>query len=211
MTAETASLFRNDRERFELDSDRAYAWLNAIVTATDESSSLSEEYDSPSSADLYLSSDWKSNSRQAINDVKILLWSAQELGILLGPTVWGSHIVVEENDGEDCYMWVLNFEQYANIQLVSHEYELRNLGGSGIARGAEAAINVLLEFVDQANRLLTNLEEAAALVLAKTSRDGVLVSRLADSPSFQVSAYAVNNPVCPDDGKTLAAFRHRLS
>jgi hypothetical protein len=160
-----------------------------------------------------LSSDWKSNSRQAINDVKILLWSAQELGILLGPAgySYSFHIVVEENDREDCYLWVLNFEQYANIQLVSHEYELRNLGRSDVARGAEAAINVLLEFVDQANRLLTNLEEAAALVLAKTSRDEVLVSRLADSPSFQVSAYAVNNPACPDDGKTLAAFRHRLS
>ena len=189
------------QQRFTLDTSVAVAWLHTLANLGNQD--LPSEYDSPTGLDLRISHDWERFPRTEENsesEAWQIVTAAQELGILASPD--NCEIIPVEGGA----YWNLICDQYAGLVLTSaQDATLRTV--NSYARGPEAALELLQEAVQVGNTLLQRLESAAPLVMAKTTEDPVLLTRLTDSTDPTVRSYAAQNPLCPDEGQVLAALK----
>jgi hypothetical protein len=200
--------------RVVLDQTRALAWLKTLEAVSAGTSVLPAAYESPSSYDLVISADWSprdsvdasvSEQGHMVVDLENLLRAALELGFL--QTLDGVEVLYTAA-GRNMYQWWVEAPRYANLRLSSPMALLESIGLGGVY-GAEQALAVLTEAVDEANILLEALFIGASTVVADYTDDPTLLTRLAGSDERMVRAAALANPAAPEEAHVLAALREQ--
>lgn len=193
--------------RFVLDVPRAQEWLTAVADGTHL-----ERFDAPSAYDLTLSPDFSLDPHHPDVDLLefsgALLRSATELEIIHAPDWVEAHL---EDMGDGDVRVSLSAPALWGDLGVFHAngYPL----DTGVpddrwaARGVDAAMILLGEFVREANIVLSSLVTAAEVVLAQLSNDPGLLTRLADSDEPLIRHLAAGNPAAPDEARVLSALK----
>jgi len=192
-------------QRFTLDTAAAVKWIDTLINLGDND--LPGEYDSPTGFEIHISADWQAMGAERIrkeSSVQEIVLAAHELGILRTPE--NCEIVPSTNLSH----WDLICDQYAGLVVTSaQDISLRTV--DSYLSGAEAVLELLAEAVRVGNALFDKIEYAAPLIMAQTSADPVILTRLSDNSDPVIRSYASQNPACPDEGQVMAALRKKTN
>lgn len=197
-------------------------WLTAIEDYSLETDGpLDPAYESPSTYDVYLPSIWEpipdrvhADPEQAhhtiITTIATALRAAAELGRITLPA--GIEILINDTLAPGTYNWILRADRYSYLTLTSGEpAPIEEIGTShDHEAGASRMLAILQEATAAANQMLTALHHGAPIVLADTSTDPVLLTRLADSPDPAIRSAVLDNAAAPDEARVLASL-HSLT
>lgn len=192
---------------FILEGPLTSAWIASLIP--DPGHLPDETFDCPSCPDMpLLGPDWHPAllGETTSVTVKVITRAAQELGVIAGPP--GMRLEFEASDAEGTYQWQLTGERHGTLLLSTLPTPVAGGLAAASSRGRAALAALLKDAVDAGNHMLELLHGTAAVTLAETTDDPVLLTRLADNPDPVVRAAALDNPACPDEGRVLAAL-HR--
>lgn len=140
--------------RFTLNEREASEWLTRVVVANE----LGEcDPDPPTDAGVPpVTMTWRPRDVGEEDGTFLLVRGAQETGVLHGPP--GADLDFEYiDDGDDgYYRYILRLNEPRPLVIASHPEEMRHLGDPDAA-GINAAMAILAEAQDIANRLLNEL------------------------------------------------------
>jgi hypothetical protein len=148
-------------ELFELNVDRARAWLTELIVAWEVQESGEAAALVWSSAMPSIGLVWEPRAPGQEESVYLLIRAVQDLGILSRPV--GMTIDFEYvDDGDDGqYRWLLDIVSPRPLRLAGLATPIAALGDEG-AFGIEAALGVLRETVRAANLLAQQLSQYIA-------------------------------------------------
>lgn len=186
----------------------ATEWLTAVEAVNSGSLEfLDERHDAPSAADLTFTSDWRISDYADENDFFEQATSILRTAIELGHLELPQGIYVHLNDrGEDWYDWSVTCERYGSIMLAGLARPMTSLG-SPDREGAQRAMTILQEAVSETNQMLANLLSGSLTLLAETTTDPAILTRLAGYADPGIRATVLGNPATPDEGRVLAALQ----
>lgn len=199
---------------FSLATGRAAAWFAAVQQAREAGIEVAPDYAGPCASALarpgdgyLLTPDWTVMASPGAATPSDIVCAAQENGILSAPR--DVHLDCRQGEPGTC-SWTVALDWAPGVTLTSEVRALTSIGAPH-ASGLDAFLGVLKDAVDEGNGLLDRLYECAPLIMARTSRDPVLLTRLADHPDASVRAYAKQNAACPEEGRVLAVLRDRAN
>jgi hypothetical protein len=134
--------------RFRLDEAKA----RALIARAEQRYEDEEDGGPPEYEVLRLPPDWEPRQRDETDAVNDLVYAAGVCGAIEGPQ--GTRLdfqFMDDSDGGAYQWWVLL--EHANVRLVSPSEEYCRVGAPDV-KGAEAAMAILKESVEQANYVL---------------------------------------------------------